>query len=139
MSFISRFISAVRRFMIGRYGTDTLNRHLIVLWCVLAVLNIFFSSLVLYFLELFVSFYALFRALSRNIVKRQRENAAYYRLSSRFMKGFSHVFVRFRDRKTTRFFRCPKCSAPIKMPRKVGRFRIRCQRCGESFVKEFKK
>ncbi len=139
MSFFSRITSAIQRFMIGRYGTDTLNRHLVLLWCLLAIANIFLNSFVLYLIELFLSVFALYRTLSRNFVKRQRENAAYYRFLTKATKGFSHIFVRFRDRKTTRFFHCPNCGAPIKMPRKIGRFRIRCQKCGESFVKEFKR
>lgn len=139
MNFFRRVQESVSRFMMGRYGTDTLNRHLIVLWLVLAIVNAFLHSLVVYIGELILCFATFFRMLSKNVVKRQRENASYYRLMQKWKRSFRHIAVRFRERKTTRFFKCPSCSAPIRMPRKVGRFNIRCQKCGTTFTKEFKR
>lgn len=139
MSFFQRLGESLRRFMAGRYGTDLLNRHLIFLWFCLAIANLLFHSLILYLLELLLSFVVFWRMLSRNFVKRQKENAAYYEWTKKVSFFFRHLSVRFRERKTSRFFRCPSCSAPIKMPRKIGKFQIRCQKCGHSFIKEFKK
>lgn len=138
MNFFQRLRASFQRFMIGRYGTDTLNRHLIILWLALSVCNLIFHSFFIYILELVLCSITFFRMLSRNTVKRQRENAEYYRLSQSFAKEVKHLAIRFRDRKTTRFFKCPHCKAPIRMPRKVGKFNIRCQKCGGTFQKEFK-
>ncbi len=139
MSFFYKLAESFRRFMQGRYGTDTLNKHLVFLWLILSFANIFLQSLAIYILELVLCALVFFRMFSRNIFKRQAENAAYYRFTTSLKKKYSHFFVRIRDRKQYHFFRCPRCSAPIKMPRRVGKFRIRCQKCGESFVKEFRK
>ena len=139
MRFFQRFGEALRRFMAGRYGTDLLNRHLILVWFVLAIANLIIGSFLIYLLELMLSLVVFFRMLSRNFVKRQGENVAYYEWTKKIAFFFRHCSVRFRERKNYRFFRCPSCSAPIKMPRRAGRFQIRCQKCGHSFVKEFKK
>lgn len=125
--------------MIGRYGVDSLSNALMVLWLLLAIINIFLNSLIVYVLELICCFFIFFRMFSRNTVKRRRENAVWYALSRKATGAFRHVAVRFRERKTTRFFKCPYCKAPIRMPRKIGRFRITCRKCQESFIKEFKK
>ena len=139
MRFLSRLRESMDRFMLGRYGTDRLNRHLILIWLFVAILNLFLGNLILYVLELFLCFYTFFRMLSRNVLKRQAENRAYSRFFQGLTGGFRHFFVRFRDRKTTNFFRCPACSAPIRMPKRIGKFKIRCRKCGNVFVKEFKK
>lgn len=139
MNFFSRIGQSISRFMYGRYGNDSLNQFLITLWLVEAVLNLFLHSLILYVIGIILCIVVFYRMLSKNIVKRQRENASWYRFSSKWKGKFRHLTVRIRDRKTTRFFKCPHCNAPIRMPRKIGKFNIRCQRCGKQFVKEFKK
>ena len=139
MSFFNRINQAFSRFMYGRYGNDSLNQFLIVLWLLEAFLNLFLNSLVLYFIGLILCIVVFYRMFSKNQVKRQRENAAWYRFSTNFKNKVRHFFVRFRDRKTTRFFHCPYCKAPIRMPRKIGKFNIVCRKCGKTFQKEFKK
>lgn len=139
MRFFSKLRASFDRFMYGRYGTDTLNRHLILIWLALAVLNMFLHSLIVYGLETALCFVTFFRMFSRNVVKRRAENAKYYRLTQKWSRSARHLSVRFRERKTARFFKCPHCKAPIRMPRKVGKFNVRCQKCGGTFQKEFKR
>ncbi len=139
MSFFTKLNLAFSRFMYGRYGNDSLNQFLIVVWLIEAVLNLFFGSIILYVLGLILCVVVFYRMLSKNIVKRQKENAEWYRFSQKCRGTFCRLKVRIRDRKTTRFFHCPHCKAPIRMPRKVGKFNIRCRQCGNTFQKEFKK
>ena len=139
MSFFVRIKDRMDQFMRGRYGTDTLNRHLILVWFLFVIANAFLHSLVVYVIELIFCFITFYRMFSRNIVKRQGENAAYYRMRQKWNRAVRHLLVRFRERKTSRFFKCPNCKANIRMPRKVGRFNIRCQKCGTNFQKEFKR
>ena len=139
MSFFTKLKDAVSRFMCGRWGNDSLNRFLIGVWFLEAVLNLFFRSLILYGIGVLLCVMVFFRMLSKNLVKRRRENAAFYDLQTKLKKRFRHFFVRIRDRKTTRFFKCPHCKAPMRMPRKVGKFHITCQKCGKQFEKEFRK
>lgn len=139
MSFFQRLRDSIARFMYGRYGTDSLNRFLIVTWLIAAIFNGFLHSVLLYLVELVLCFFVFFRMLSRNFVKRQKENATYYRISNRWKAMLRRLSVRIRERKTTRFFNCPYCKAPIRMPRKIGKFNIRCGKCGKTFQKEFKR
>ncbi|MBE6712663.1 MAG: hypothetical protein E7580_03970 [Ruminococcaceae bacterium] len=138
MRFIYKVGMAISRFMQGRYGNDSLNQFLICVWCFGAILNIFLQSVFLYLIGAVFCFVVFYRMLSRNLIKRQRENAAWYRFSTNQKKIFNHFFVRIRDRKVARFFKCPRCKAPIRMPRKVGKFNVRCNKCGHVFQKEFK-
>ncbi len=138
MSFFQKLHERIARFMYGRYGTDSFNRFLTVLWLIFAILNSFIHSLVLYIFEFILCFLVFFRMLSKNFVMRRKENATYYRLSTKVKGVIRHFAVRIRERKTTRFFSCPYCKAPIRMPRKIGKFNIRCTKCGQTFQKEFK-
>lgn len=139
MNFFARLRQSMERFMLGRYGSDSLNQFLIAVWLVAAVLNLIFHSLIFYILELILCFFVFFRMLSKNHVKRQRENAIWYAFSMKWKKKLQHLLVRIRDRKTTSFFHCPHCKAPIRMPRKIGKFNIHCRRCDQNFIKEFKR
>ena len=139
MNFFTRLNETLNRFMTGRYGNDNFNRALLILWLLVTVLNLFLRSTLFYVLGLVLCVIVFFRMLSKNAVKRQRENYRYYQFITAFQKKFRYIAVRFRDRKTTRFFHCPKCKAPIRMPKKVGKFNLRCRACGHQFQKEFKK
>lgn len=139
MSFISKISEFFSRVMYGRYGNDSLNHFLIFLWLIDTVLNLIFRSLVLYAFCVVLCVIVLFRMFSKNIVKRRRENAAWYEFTKKCQSNFRLLAVRIRDRKVARFFKCPKCKAPIRMPRRVGKFNVRCRKCGYTFQKEFKK
>ena len=139
MNFFAKLSGFFSRLMYGRYGNDSLNQFLIVLWFAEAIVNIFLHSLILYLLGTVLCVIVIFRMFSKNIVKRRRENAAWYHFSQKMRSSYQLLKVRIRDRKIARFFKCPRCKAPIRMPRKIGKFNIRCTKCGHSFQKEFKR
>ena len=139
MNFFSKLNQKFTQFMYGRYGTDSLNRFLTGVWLIESILNLFFHSIVLYLVGTVLCITVFYRMFSKNMVKRRRENAAWYELTVKTKNQSRHFFVRIRDRKVARFFNCPKCKAPIRMPKKVGKFNIRCAKCGNVFQKEFKR
>lgn len=139
MRFFSKLSQSFSRFMYGRYGNDSLNQFLIGVWFVEVLVNSFVHSVILYLLGAVLCAVVFYRMFSKNLVKRRRENAAWYDFSAKVKSFFRLWRARLRDRKVARFFKCPKCKAPIRMPRKVGKFNIRCTRCGNVFQKEFKK
>lgn len=126
------------RFMTGRYGSDALNRMLLLLWVLFLIVAFIVATPWLYLPQLILCTVIFYRMLSRNIVRRRKENAAYYD----FMRGLGmrwrHMMIRLRDRKTVNFFRCPHCKTEIRMPKKQGRFNIRCPKCEKEFTKEFR-
>ncbi len=139
MNFFSKLSQSISKFMYGRYGNDSFNQFLIGVWLAEAIINLFLHSVILYLFGTVLCIVVFYRMLSKNLVKRRRENAAWYEFSTKMKQSFRFWTVRIRDRKVARFFKCPKCKAPIRMPRKVGKFNIRCAKCGNTFQKEFKK
>ncbi len=125
--------------MAGRYGTDQLNRALSFFTLVLLVLSFVtgtsgLGSLV-WLLALVCLVWSTFRSFSRNVGKRQRENAAWLRLTGRFRREAGGARERFDQRKDYRFFRCPSCRTWLRVPRGKGKLNITCRQCGERFTR----
>ena len=123
--------------MYGRYGSDELNLALLILAVTLSLLNTVLSLFLRNFSAYIYVIYPLLHALvfvllglnlartfSRSTAKRQQENKRYLRLKTRLT-----------DRHN-RYFRCPRCSQTVRVPRHRGKISIRCPKCGERFVKK---
>ncbi len=121
MSFFEKLGWQIKRFMYGRYGTDTLNLVLIIgaFLC-----NLFGRSYLLYLISLALITIALLRMFSRNIARRRRENEVLIGL-----------FRRRPDAKTHKHFVCPKCGQKVRVPKGKGKIMITCPKCGEKFAK----
>jgi hypothetical protein len=138
-----KFRNRMLRFMTGRYGAagqDQLNRALSILTLVMLILILFvgrtgFGSLV-WLLAVAGLAWSTFRTFSRNIPRRQRENAAYLGLSRNWRERLRGVRDRFSQRKEYRFFRCPSCRTWLRVPRGKGRLSITCRQCGERFTRK---
>ena len=117
-----------RNFMIGRYGSDKLNTHLLGAGIVLMLIGAIFGSKFALaswcsLLSYIPLFWCIFRMYSRNIEARRRENTAYV-----------NFFNRLKD-KEHRYFRCPRCHQTVRVPRGRGKINIRCPKCSERFIK----
>ena len=66
----------------------------------------------------------IFRMLSRNTYKRYQENRKYLTLVER-LKDREH-----------RYFDCPRCRQPVRVPRGKGKIAITCPKCREKFIKK---
>ena len=126
--FGARLNAASRRFMTGRYGTDKLNMAILGAGVVVCVVSLFVRSavvdLTLSLLAYVLMFWALFRCLSRNTYKRYQENRKYLMLLDR---------VKDREHK---YFDCPRCHQPVRVPRGKGKIAITCPKCKEKFIKK---
>ena len=124
------------RFMIGRYGPDQLNMALLIT----AVILTFLSSIsILGFLGIvayILLFFAIFRLLSKNIVKRRAENDRFLRFWSPFKQRMIGKYRRFKARKDSKFFKCPSCKNILRLPKGKGKIQITCPKCGERFIKK---
>lgn len=124
----SRFMMAVQRFMMGRYGTDKLNILLLSVGLAVTAINLFINqavvNLVLMLLGWLLMGLVIFRTLSRNTYKRYRENRKYLML-----------LQRIRDREH-RYYDCPKCRQQVRVPRGKGKIAITCPKCREKFIKK---
>ena len=129
-----RISDGIRRFMFGRYGLDQLNVFLMIAAVALCLLSFVFSrisavwSVALSFLLNLIAYVLLFgyvfRAFSRNIEKRNREN-----------RRFLTFKARLTDRRS-RYYRCPNCKQTVRVPRGRGKICIKCPKCGEKFVRK---
>ncbi|MBQ2785782.1 MAG: hypothetical protein IJF02_04710 [Oscillospiraceae bacterium] len=120
--------SGFRRFMMGRYGTDKLNTYILgagVIVCLLTMLIPWVVvDLVLSLLSYVLLFWALGRTFSRNTYKRYQEN-----------RRFLLFLDRIKDREY-KYFSCPKCRQPVRVPKGKGKIAITCPKCRERFVRK---
>ena len=116
------------RFMTGRYGTDKLNTVILMAGAIVCVVTIFNPSevvdLVLSLVAYVLMFWAIFRSFSRNTYKRYQEN-----------RKFLMLLDRIKDREH-RYFNCPRCRQPVRVPKGKGKIAITCPKCREKFIKK---
>ncbi len=126
------------RFFMGRNGPDTLYYLFLglSLLCIFLggifrthrVLGILFPLLYLIFFG-----YTLFRLLSRNLIARRRENAAFRRALAALCRPPRRLYLRIRDRKTHVFRKCPSCKSTLRLARIPGAHTVRCPECQRRF------
>ena len=128
-----KFKDALRRFMAGRNGSDQLSLALLIAGIVLSLLSSLTRLMVLYYLGTAAYIYAIFRMFSRNTVKRAAENHKYLNFRQNFRSNASQFFVRLKNTRKFRYFRCPECKARLRLPRKVGEVTVTCGKCRHQF------
>lgn len=123
----------IRAFFEGRNGMDQLSNT--IMWVAVGLLLVsMFISLdwlrsVFYYLSWAGLIYAYYRAFSRKLDKRQAENARYL--------GWKYQLrQRWQQRKTHKFYRCPKCRTMLRVPKGKGKINITCRGCGEKFIRK---
>lgn len=123
------------RFMQGRYGSDQLNRSLMILVIVCFVLSLF-GGKVFYALGAGILVYSYFRMFSKNIYKRRAENSVYLRYEYKVRQRFVTWKREMQQRKTHHIYRCPSCRQKIRIPRGKGKVEIKCPKCAQTFIKK---
>ena len=125
---MNRIKQALVRFMTGRYGTDKLNMWILGAGVVLCLISVFIRfplvNWILTVCSYILMIWALFRTFSRNTYKRYQEN-----------RRFLMCLDRIKDRQH-RYFDCPKCRQPVRVPRGKGKIMITCPKCREKFQKK---
>ncbi len=122
----------LRRVMAGRYGLDQLGLLNMVLYLAFYLVSVFTGWMVFYILSvLFVGLFV-FRAFSRNIQNRQRENAWFMKATAPVRSWFRTVNMKRTD-KEHKYFKCPNCGQQLRVPRVNGKIKVTCRTCGTSF------
>lgn len=133
---MSKFRNALYRFMYGRNGVDALSWALVVLEVVLSLLSSFIHvrgvSQVLYFVSTALMFVVLLRIFSRNLARRQAENAKFLTWWTPKANAIRGARARRAD-KAHKYVRC-SCGAYCRVPRGVGRVELTCPKCGRKKV-----
>ena len=119
--------------MYGRYGVDELYHGLFYLWLILTVVRLGARSLVMSVITTVILVIMFYRVLSKDHMARRRENEVFLK----FWKPVKGWFIlqrdKVRDRKTSRYRKCPSCRAIIKFPNKKGKHTAVCPKCGHRF------
>ncbi|MBR4054186.1 MAG: hypothetical protein IKK06_05225 [Clostridia bacterium] len=122
-------------FLVGRNGPDTIYNVCIWSSLVLAVLGMFWDSLLCSLLYLGLFGYAIFRFFSRNVAKRRAENQAFRNFFGRFRRN-SKMRKKQKADKEHVYKVCPLCKAQLRLPYRKGEHTVCCPRCkGEFSVK----
>ena len=124
--------NAIQRLMYGRYGNDQLNLFLMGLYLLLYLVFIFVRIELLYWVGFALLFITLFRMLSRNIPRRQMENARFMRAAGPLL-SWIHLRRTIRRDKEHVYFKCPGCGQQLRVPRGKGKITVTCRSCGASF------
>lgn len=127
------------RFMSGRYGLDALGKFIAVVWIILAAVNVFAGSKIIYIIYLLMCIWFFFRLLSRNHPARQAEN-------QKFLQFFGKAQTNMYDVKSTvktkkdragdkehKYVKCARCGANLRVARKKGKHTVKCPKCGNEF------
>ena len=126
----------IYRFMQGRYGQDSLNAALFVLALILIIITAFVPVRWLSLAALLPLGWATFRAYSKNAAKRRAENAKWLKLTAPVRKSWRLGRAKWADRKSYRYFTCPKCRETMRVPKGKGKIEITCRKCGEKFQRK---
>lgn len=131
---LNKLMYKFANFMRGRYGNDALNQALIFACCGLLVLNIFIGNKYVTLGVYVLWSLSLYRMLSKQIYKRQQENAAYEKLVEPITKQVT-VMKKQKADPMNKYYRCPTCSQIVRVPKGRGRIEIRCPKCQSRFEK----
>ena len=132
-----RFMNTIRRFMVGRYGTDHLNRFLFVVYLLVWLAERLFGGWILLGLLWVVMVLLLFRTLSRDIPRRQAENQKFLGWWTPTKGWFARQWTRLKDIRYYRYRKCPGCGARLRLPVKRGYRTVTCARCRHQFKSFF--
>lgn len=114
--------------MDGRYGVDKLNMVILTAGVILSIIPLFIRTAVITLiftpLSYICMFWAVFRCLSRNTYKRYQENRKFLLFLDK---------IKDRDHK---YFDCPRCRQPVRVPRGKGKISITCPKCREKFIRK---
>lgn len=120
------------QFMMGRYGPDKLFYGITVTAMALAFINIFARLWVIQLVVYALLSYGLFRCMSRNITARAKENR-WFEDKLYFLKRRREMMQRQQADKAHVYKKCPSCKAVLRLPRRPGKHKTVCPKCGKEF------
>lgn len=125
-----------RKFMSGRYGSDSLNIALIILSFILSFSANIFRQPVLSYIGYIPLALCIFRMFSKNIYKRRNENTKFIQLTRPVHSFINKTKMRFKYFKTHKYFACPNCKTQVRVPKGKGKVNITCPKCKTKFIKK---
>ena len=125
-----------RKFMIGRYGVDSLSKFMLGTAVVLLVFAMGFRNNFLNTLACLLVLLCYFRMFSRNYQKRAEENQKFLELKGKAATFLKREKEYFEQWKTHHIYKCPSCKQKIRVPKGKGKICITCPKCHTEFIKK---
>ncbi|KGK89592.1 hypothetical protein [Clostridium sp. HMP27] len=125
----------LRRFMIGRNGVDYICIALIVGYMAISLIVSITGIKALMIIGYILWGICLFRILSRDIIKRRKENMVFLQWWNKISHKFINKSDEIKSMKTHRIFKCPNCKLKLRVPKGKGKVTITCSRCKTEFSK----
>lgn len=129
---MNKFMMSLRRFMYGRNGIDQLNYAIIILGLILMILNTIFNTSIIIIINNILIIIYMYRSLSKDIVKRRKENNYYLKIVIQIKKIFKITKGNIKD-KNHLYLICPYCSQSLRVKKGVGKIEITCPKCRRKF------
>lgn len=126
----------LQKFFAGSYGSDGLNRFLTIIALAIYILAIITKWPWIALLAMLLLILVIFRMLSKNIQKRSLEYQRFRKIKAKLIKPFSNLKIRYQQRHTHKFYRCPKCHQSLRVPKGLGELSISCPKCKTTFSKK---
>lgn len=126
----------LRRMMTGRYGNDQLNSAILVAGVIACLIEWLTGWRLLSYVMLALLAICYFRMFSRNINARYQENQKFLHVWNPMKSKITGAKARFQDRKVHAYFKCPKCSNRLRVPKGRGKINITCPHCKTQFIKK---
>lgn len=117
-----RLLWKYQDFMRARNGMDDLNQGLWYLFIGVTILQLFLRGALLSMIGTVSAIVLLFRAHSKNLAKRQKENQQYVEM-------INLVKAKWKNRKEYKVFRCKNCGKLVRVPKGKGKIEASCPRC----------
>lgn len=126
------------------YGVDTLTKVIFIVYLVVSFANLFImkifwpAGIIIYVLALALIVWSVFRLLSKNISKRQAENAPFAKIEGK-IRSKTALRKKMKLEKDSHVYKkCPHCSVILRLPRKPGKHNVNCPRCKNDFTVKVK-
>ncbi|MFR1449390.1 MAG: hypothetical protein ACLSXC_08385 [Beduini sp.] len=125
----------MKKILNGRYGFDLLGQFIVMLSLILSMLSLLLKIDFLYFVSLALLIYELSRAFSKKIYARRQENLKFASKLYPYQVKAMKFIQRQQDKKTHKYFKCPKCKQMLRVPLGHGKITVTCPKCHHQFDK----
>ena len=119
-------MNKINNFFKGRYGIDELYRFLLIIICFIIIINLFINSFIIGLIELLLFIIMIYRALSKKIYKRVKENNIYLDIK----RKIKNIFIKDKYYIYKKFHYC-KTKLRLKKPNSIGIKHVICPNCNK--------
>ena len=126
----------IRRFMIGRYGSDHLSIALMGVWIFMWILSRFVDNKIIGIFYMVIPVIIFYRIFSKDITKRYQENIKFLNIWNPIKNRTKTRIQQLKDFKHYRYFKCSNCKQILRVPKGKGKISITCPRCKNIMIKK---